>query len=203
MLIEGQTNRRRPSLLSCARQPAPESGEAWTKPHKITRQAHREACESTRRATPLLGHGDSSAFGSERGLIDGPLGPGRAGDVCCRALFSVWFCHHLGLRWNSDDRARVPYPCRCASVPRALTHCLHGIPSGWSHVAPFAVRRPAHRPRHALASTRSRGRCHIRTCPSTPRARRSASGSSRFSPVRDAMPVRNAGRRSGSGKPVN
>jgi hypothetical protein len=30
---------------------------------------------------------------------------------------------------------------------------------------PFAVRRPAHRPRHALASTRSRGRCHVRARP--------------------------------------
>ena len=36
-------------------------------------------------------------------------------------------------------------------------------PGGWSYVAPFAVRRPAHRLRYALASTRSRGRCHAWT----------------------------------------
>jgi 2-methylfumaryl-CoA isomerase len=48
-------------------------------------------------------------------------------------------------------------------------YALHGIPSGWSHVAPFAVRRPAHRLRHALVSTRSRGRCHVRLRPSLAR----------------------------------
>ena len=65
------------------------------------------------------------------------------------------------------------YPCRCVSVPRALINRLHGIPSGWSHVAPFAVRRPAHRPRHALVSTCSRGRCHARPRLMVPHARRS------------------------------
>src|ERR1700730_5096447 len=49
--------------------------------------------------------------------------------------------------------------------PPDSNYCLHGIPSGWSHVAPFAVRRPAHRPRHALVSTCSRGRCHVRVRP--------------------------------------
>jgi hypothetical protein len=52
-----------------------------------------------------------------------------------------------------------------ALVSPGPDHCLHGIPSGWSHVAPFAARRPAHRPRHALASRRSRGRCHVRPLP--------------------------------------
>jgi hypothetical protein len=58
--------------------------------------------------------------------------------------------------------------------PPGSNHCLHGIPSGWSHDAPFAVRRPAHRPRHALASGRSRGRCHVRAHPSPTRTARTA-----------------------------
>jgi DNA-binding transcriptional MocR family regulator len=62
--------------------------------------------------------------------------------------------------WNSPGRPRVP-TLADALVSPGPNHCLHGIPSGWSHVAPFAVRRPAHRSRHALVSTRSRGRCHV------------------------------------------
>jgi hypothetical protein len=62
---------------------------------------------------------------------------------------------------NSTGRACVLLLAD-ALVSPGPNHCLHGIPSGWSHVAPFAVRRPAHRPRHALVSTRSRGRCHAR-----------------------------------------
>ncbi len=64
--------------------------------------------------------------------------------------------------WNSIGRRRVPISAG-AFVSPGLNHCRHGIPSGWSHDAPFAVRRPAHQPRHALVSTRSRGRCHVRT----------------------------------------
>jgi hypothetical protein len=64
--------------------------------------------------------------------------------------------------WNSTGRPRVPISAG-AFVSPGLNHCRHGIPSGWSHDAPFAVRRLAHRPRHALVSTRSRGRCHFRT----------------------------------------
>ena len=58
--------------------------------------------------------------------------------------------------WNSTGRTRVLPPVG-ALVSPGPDHCLHGIPSGWSHDAPFAVRRPAHRPRHALASRRSGG----------------------------------------------
>jgi hypothetical protein len=49
------------------------------------------------------------------------------------------------------------YPRSVLLVSPGPNHCLHGIPSGWSHDAPFAVRRPAHRLRHALASRRSGG----------------------------------------------
>ena len=58
--------------------------------------------------------------------------------------------------WNSTGRTRVLPPVG-ALVSPGPDHCLHGIPSGWSHDAPSAVRRPAHRLRHALASTRSGG----------------------------------------------
>src|SRR6185312_6752565 len=57
---------------------------------------------------------------------------------------------------NSTARTRVLPPVG-ALVSPGPDHCLHGIPSGWSHDAPFAVRRPAHRPGHALASTSSGG----------------------------------------------
>jgi hypothetical protein len=46
--------------------------------------------------------------------------------------------------WNSAGRPRVQRPVG-ALVSPGPDHCLHGIPSGWSHDAPFAVRRPAHR----------------------------------------------------------
>jgi hypothetical protein len=46
--------------------------------------------------------------------------------------------------WNSNGRTRVLPPVG-ASVSPGPDHCRHGIPSGWSHDAPFAVRRPAHR----------------------------------------------------------
>ena len=58
--------------------------------------------------------------------------------------------------WNSTSRTRVLPPAG-AFVSPGPDHCLHGIPSGWSHDAPLAVRRPAHRLRHALASRRSGG----------------------------------------------
>jgi hypothetical protein len=58
--------------------------------------------------------------------------------------------------WNSTGRTRVLPPVG-ALVSPGPDHCLHGIPSGWSHDAPSAVRRPAHRLRHALASRRSGG----------------------------------------------
>ena len=58
--------------------------------------------------------------------------------------------------WNSTGRPSRSTPVG-ALVSPGPDHCLHGIPSGWSHDAPFAVRRPAHRPRRALASTSSGG----------------------------------------------
>jgi hypothetical protein len=54
----------------------------------------------------------------------------------------------LEYRWRAW-RSYLLSVCQC---PPGSNHCLHGIPFGWSHVAPFAVRRPAHRPRHALVS---------------------------------------------------
>src|ERR1700742_1224650 len=44
--------------------------------------------------------------------------------------------------WNSSGGPRVLLPVG-ALVSPGPNHCLHGIPSGWSHVAPFAVRRPS------------------------------------------------------------
>ena len=63
--------------------------------------------------------------------------------------------------WNRTGLACV-HNLAGAFVSPGPNHCLHGLPCGWSHVAPFAVRRPSHRHRHALVSTRSRGRCHVR-----------------------------------------
>jgi hypothetical protein len=51
----------------------------------------------------------------------------------------------------------APRTARAIDLAIGPNHCLHEIPSGRSHDAPFAVRRPAHRPRHALASTSSGG----------------------------------------------
>jgi hypothetical protein len=91
----------------------------------------------------------------------------RARRLClARRVERAWCDLTGGSRgWNSTGRTRVPPPVG-ALVSPGPDHCLHGIPSGWSHDVPFAVRRPAHRPRHALASTSSRGRCHILTRPS-------------------------------------
>jgi hypothetical protein len=47
--------------------------------------------------------------------------------------------------WNSTGWPRVHGPVG-ALVSPGPNHCHHGIPSGWSHDALFAVRRPAHRP---------------------------------------------------------
>jgi hypothetical protein len=51
----------------------------------------------------------------------------------------------------------APRTARAIDLAIGPNHCLLEIPSGRSHDAPFAVRRPAHRPRHALASTSSGG----------------------------------------------
>jgi hypothetical protein len=61
---------------------------------------------------------------------------------------------------NTPAYSRVTSPVGVLCPP-GLHHCLRGLPFGWSRVEPFAERRPSHRPRHALASTRSRGRCHV------------------------------------------
>ena len=81
-----------------------------------------------------------------------PRGPGAISSDRAR-----WHPAGTGFRdWNSTGRTRVLPPVG-ALVSPGPDHCLHGIPSGWSHDAPFAVRRPAHRLRHALESTRSGG----------------------------------------------
>ena len=46
--------------------------------------------------------------------------------------------------------------------PPGLTHCLRGLPFGWSRVAAFRREATSHRPGRALASRCSRGRCHVR-----------------------------------------
>ena len=93
--------------------------------------------------------------------MPGPVVPRAHGAISSDRAH--WHPAGSGFRgWNSTGRTRVLPPVG-ALVSPGPDHCLHGIPSGWSHDAPFAVRRPAHRLRHALASRRSRGRCHAWT----------------------------------------
>jgi len=87
--------------------------------------------------------------------MPGPVVPRAPGAISSDRAH--WHPAGNGFRgWNSTGRTRVLLPVG-ALVSPGPNHCLHGIPSGWSHDAPFAVRRPAHRLRHALASTRSGG----------------------------------------------
>jgi hypothetical protein len=87
--------------------------------------------------------------------MPGPVVPRAPGAISSDRAH--WHPAGNGFRgWNSTGRTRVLPPVG-ALVSPGPNHCLHGIPSGWSHDAPFAVRRPAHRLRHALASTRSGG----------------------------------------------
>jgi len=87
--------------------------------------------------------------------MPGPVVPRAPGAISSDRAH--WHPAGNGFRgWNSTGRTRVLPPVG-ALVSPGPNHCLHGIPSGWSHDAPFAVRRPAHRLRHALESTRSGG----------------------------------------------
>jgi hypothetical protein len=87
--------------------------------------------------------------------MPGPVVPRAPGAISSDR--ARWHPAGISFRgWNSTGRTRVLRAVG-ALVSPGPDHCLHGIPSGWSHDAPFAVRRPAHRLRHALASRRSGG----------------------------------------------
>jgi hypothetical protein len=92
------------------------------------------------------GTGSAARLLSERDQRQGMPGP-----FVARAPGAIssdrahWHPAGTGFRgWNSTGRTRVLPPVG-ALVSPGPDHCLHGIPSGWSHDAPFAVRRPAHR----------------------------------------------------------
>jgi hypothetical protein len=101
--------------------------------------------------------------------VPGIFGGRRTGRVVAGLISHLhglpWGAAANPSRWPAVSAAGIVLaglaflPRSVRSCPPGSNHCLHGIPFGWSHVAPFAVRRPTHRPRHALVSKRSRGRC--------------------------------------------